>query len=85
MYVRYEPYIDGCKKINRMLEDLARRMSWCKFLRLHRFKANPNFDEIALPVVMVYKGGELVENWVKVTDDLPPDFIIDDVQVSRAT
>jgi hypothetical protein len=76
----YEPYIDDCKKINRLLESLARKMSWCKFLRLHCFKANPNFDVIALPVIMVYKGGELVENWVKVTDDLPPDFGLDDIQ-----
>jgi hypothetical protein len=28
-------------------------------------KANNTFDPIALPVIMVYKAGELVENWVK--------------------
>ncbi|GMH99374.1 hypothetical protein TrLO_g14578 [Triparma laevis f. longispina] len=76
----YEPYVDDCKKINKLLEQLARRMNWCKFLRLHCFKANPNFDPIALPVLMVYKGGELAHNFVKVTDDLPTDFTIDDVQ-----
>jgi hypothetical protein len=26
----YEPHVDACKKINRLLEDLARRMNWCK-------------------------------------------------------
>mmetsp|Transcript_17301 Transcript_17301/g.34717 ORF Transcript_17301/g.34717 Transcript_17301/m.34717 type:complete len:325 (+) Transcript_17301:441-1415(+) len=76
----YEPYVPACKSINNMLENLARRMKWCKFLRLHCFKANPNFDPIALPVLMVYKGGELAHNYVKVTDELPKDFTVDDLQ-----
>ena len=72
--------MDACKKINAMLDRLARTMFWCKVLRLHCFKANPNFDPIALPVIMVYKGGELVQNFVKVTDDLPKDFKMEDLQ-----
>ncbi|GMI24920.1 hypothetical protein TrRE_jg7189, partial [Triparma retinervis] len=76
----YEPYVEGCKRINNMLEDLARRMTWCQFVRLHCFKANPNFDPIALPVIMLYRGGELVENFVKATDALPNDFKVADLQ-----
>ncbi|GMI29938.1 hypothetical protein TrCOL_g6438 [Triparma columacea] len=76
----YEPYVPACKRINNMLEELARRMTWAQVVRLHCFKANPNFDPIALPVIMLYRGGELVDNFVKVTDALPNDFKVDDLQ-----
>mmetsp|Transcript_16236 Transcript_16236/g.33364 ORF Transcript_16236/g.33364 Transcript_16236/m.33364 type:complete len:367 (+) Transcript_16236:44-1144(+) len=76
----YEPYVEGCKRINNMLDELSRRMRWCQVARLHCFKANPNFDPVALPVIMVYRGGEMVENFVKVTDVLPKDFKVDDLQ-----
>jgi hypothetical protein len=75
----YEPYIKACKDINKMLEVLARRMPFAKFLRLHAHKANANFDPIGLPVIMVHRGGELIHNFTRVTDDLPPDFKEDDV------
>jgi len=76
----YEPYVEGCKRINGMLDTLAKRMTWCQFVRLHCFKANPNFDPIALPVIMIHRGGDLVNNFVKVTDDLPKEFKAEDLQ-----
>lgn len=76
----YEPGIPECKKVNRFLEGLARDMPWVRFLRLHAMKANMNIDHIALPIVMVYKAGELEQNFCRVQDDLPKDFTAADVR-----
>jgi len=76
----YEPYVPACKQLNKYLEDLARRMPFAKFLRLHAFKANNNMDPVALPILMIHKGGELLHNLVRVSDDLPKEFTIEDVK-----
>ena len=76
----YEPYVPACKQLNKILEELARRMPYAKFLRLHAFKANSNLDPVALPILMIHKGGELLHNLVRCSDDLPKDFTLEDVK-----
>jgi len=66
--------------INRYLEELARRLPYAKFLRLHAFKANSNLDPVALPIIMIHRGGELIHNLVRVSDDLPKDFLLEDLK-----
>jgi len=76
----YEPYVPACKELNKIFEELARRMPYAKFLRLHAFKANSNLDPVALPILMIHKGGELLHNLVHCTDELPKDFTLNDVK-----
>jgi hypothetical protein len=76
----YSPNIKECVKVNKHLEELARRMSWAKFLRMHSLKANMNIDEIALPVMMIYRNGVLEQNLVRVQDEMQQDWRVPDLQ-----
>lgn len=79
----YEEYHAGCRKLNGVLEGLARRMAGLQFLRLRATSAQPDFDPIALPTLMVYRGGQLVESLLRVTDEMGgerADFSMDDVE-----
>ena len=35
---------------------------------------------ICLPAILIYRGGELIHNLVRFTDDLPKRFGVDDVR-----
>jgi hypothetical protein len=79
----YEEYHAGCRKLNGVLENLARRMPSLRFLRLRATAAQPDFDPVALPTLMVYRGGELLESLLRVTDEMGgerADFGVDDVE-----
>ena len=52
---------------------------FARFLRLKAFSVNPDFDVIALPTVMIHKGGQLVHNLTKILDHLPKRFGVNDV------
>ncbi len=43
--------------------------SYARFLRLRAFAVDPAFDTLALPVLMVYKNGQLIGNVVRVCDE----------------
>eukprot|EP01128_Nolandella_sp_AFSM9_P000254 TRINITY_DN10426_c0_g1_i1.p1 TRINITY_DN10426_c0_g1~~TRINITY_DN10426_c0_g1_i1.p1 ORF type:complete len:274 (-),score=76.34 TRINITY_DN10426_c0_g1_i1:1180-2001(-) len=75
----YEDYIAPCIRINAILTPLAGRYPRTKFCRIRSKVAQAGFDEVGLPVLLVYRGGELVRSFVHVTDDLPSHFDFDDV------
>lgn len=43
--------------------------SYARFLRLRAFAVDPAFEKLALPVLMVYKNGQLIGNFVRVCDE----------------
>ena len=47
---------------------------------MHLPEANSNLDMICLPAILIYRGGELIHNLVRFTDDLPKRFSVDDVR-----
>lgn len=76
----YEPFVSHCNTLNRYLEELARTMSFARFVRLRALEASKTFDLIGLPAVVMYKGGKLVHNLTRVTEHLPDKFTKEDVQ-----
>lgn len=55
-------------------EELSYELSSLTMVRYAKVKSTilkKNFDEIGLPVLIVYRGGNLVKNWTRVTDYLP--------------
>lgn len=73
----YEPSVPSCNKLNTHLEQAARQMSYASFLRMRPKKG---FDTIALPVLIIYRNGELIHNWIRVVPDyLPNSYAYDDV------
>lgn len=73
-------YIPPCKRINHAFESLAKKYPKTKFCRIRSkgvfffiphnwcspLVAQAGFDEIGLPVIIVYRGGELLKSFVKV-------------------
>lgn len=66
----YEPTIKECAMLHSTLEKVAACMNYAKFIEVEALQANPDLDTICLPALLVYRGGELVHNLVRFTDEL---------------
>eukprot|EP00814_Leptocylindrus_danicus_P017231 CAMPEP_0116041002 /NCGR_PEP_ID=MMETSP0321-20121206/24736_1 /TAXON_ID=163516 /ORGANISM="Leptocylindrus danicus var. danicus, Strain B650" /LENGTH=344 /DNA_ID=CAMNT_0003521007 /DNA_START=180 /DNA_END=1214 /DNA_ORIENTATION=- len=76
----YEPTLYACEVLNRSLEHVARSMAHVKFLRLQALQASADFDPIVLPTLMVYRAGALVQNLIRVSDELPCGYGANDLE-----
>jgi hypothetical protein len=76
----YEPSISASRMLHLALDKVAQAMEYAKFIEVKALDANPNLDLICLPAILVYKGGNLVCNMIKVTDELPKAFTAEDVK-----
>jgi len=74
----FQPHVAPCTKINSFLVQIARKYLLTKFCTIKSTDAKAGFDEIGLPVVMVYRAGELLQSFVRVHEDLPQHFDVDD-------
>jgi thiol-disulfide isomerase/thioredoxin len=74
----FQPHIAPCLKINSYLGQIARKYPLTKFCTIKSTDAKAELDEIGLPVVLVYRAGELIHNIIRVHEDLPQHFDIDD-------
>lgn len=71
-----------CKKINNMLNILAKEHKNVKFCKILSVVAglSLNFKISGIPAFLVYKNKQLVGNFVRVTDDLGDDFCETDIE-----
>lgn len=76
----YNDRVKSCRTLNRCFEELARSHAHVKFLRLASSESPQEFDEVAFPVLSVYRAGDLVDTWVRITDRLGECFTADDVE-----
>jgi hypothetical protein len=76
----YEPYIHACQSMNRALEIIAKSAPHVKFLRMLSGQTGDDYDHVALPTLMVYKGKELVACSTRVMDDIGENFSKGDVE-----
>lgn len=72
----------GCKLMNKRLHDLSHLYPQVKFCKLLSSAAgmSSNFKSDGVPALLVYKGGQMVGNFVRVTDELGDEFYTDDVE-----
>uniref|UniRef100_A0A224XH67 Putative conserved phosducin-like protein n=1 Tax=Panstrongylus lignarius TaxID=156445 RepID=A0A224XH67_9HEMI len=78
----YESSIPACKVMNQCLNALCKQYSNVKFCKIvgssagmsHRFKVD------GVPALLVYKEGQIIGNFVRVTDDLGNEFYEGDVE-----
>lgn len=71
----FEPAISSCVRINRFLEEIAATsMQNVKFLRMQASSNQIEVDRVALPILNIYKGGELVQALVAVANELGGEF-----------
>lgn len=78
----YEEHVPGCKTMNRCLTELSQDYVQVKFCKLLSTSAgmSKNFKVGGVPALLIYKGGQMVGNFVRVTDDLGDEFYVGDVE-----
>ncbi|KAK5879343.1 hypothetical protein CesoFtcFv8_024657 [Champsocephalus esox] len=72
----FEPEVPGCEAMRGSLMCLAQEYPLVKFcsVRSSAISTSALFRDSALPALLVYKAGELIGNFVRVTDQLGEDF-----------
>lgn len=78
----YEDNVSGCEAMNGCLISLAEEYSYVKFCRILGSVAglSKQFKEFGVPTLLVYKNGQVIGNFVHVTDHLGTDFYSSDVE-----
>lgn len=78
----YEQNVAACRCMNECLERMAREMHTIKFCKILSTKAGTSvsFKKSALPALLAYKNGQVVGNFVRITDDLGEEFYDGDVE-----
>lgn len=78
----HEADVPGCDSMAGSLLCLAQEYPLVKFcsVRGSAIGTSPLFRGSALPALLVYKGGDLIGNFVRVTDQLGEDFFAVDVE-----
>lgn len=76
----YEPYVRACSTLNKFLEGLGRKHTHTRFLRLRASATRQAVDEVALPMLVVYQGGKVVETLARVHEEFADSFTQDDVE-----
>ncbi|KAM9735367.1 phosducin-like protein [Menidia menidia] len=78
----YEPEAAGCEAMRGSLLCLAREYPLVKFcsVRSAAISTSALFRASALPALLVYKAGELIGNFVRLTDQLGEDFFAVDLE-----
>ncbi|KAM3842452.1 phosducin-like protein [Diretmus argenteus] len=78
----YEPEVPGCEAMSGSLLCLAQEYPLIKFcsVRSAAISTSTLFRGSALPALLVYKGGDLIGNFVRVTDQLGEDFFAVDLE-----
>nr|XP_034979878.1 phosducin [Zootoca vivipara] len=78
----YEDGIKGCEALNSSLSCLAAEYSTVKFCKIKASNtgAGDRFSTDVLPTLLVYRGGELVSNFISVTEQFSEEFFAVDVE-----
>ncbi|KAJ3126158.1 Phosducin-like protein 2 [Physocladia obscura] len=66
----YQPEIESCRLVNEYLQELAPQFKHIKMVKILSTKADATFDVVALPALLIYKGGNLEKSLLRITDDI---------------
>lgn len=78
----YDENVPGCDVMNGCLISLAKEYPLVKFCKIIGSAVNvsKNFKKEGIPALLVYKNGEVIGNFIHVTDYLGEDFFSTDVE-----
>ncbi|XP_011705423.1 PREDICTED: phosducin-like protein isoform X2 [Wasmannia auropunctata] len=78
----YEDNVSGCEAMNGCLISLAEEYPYVKFCKILGSIAgvSKQFKKFGVPTLLVYKNGQVIGNFVHVTDHLGVDFYSSDVE-----
>ncbi|XP_017772860.1 PREDICTED: phosducin-like protein [Nicrophorus vespilloides] len=78
----YENNVPACRLMNEAFEELSKIYQSVKFCAIIGSHAGLSrcFKNNGVPAILIYKAGQVVGNFVRLTDDLGNDFDVEDVQ-----
>ncbi|XP_071452680.1 phosducin-like protein [Hetaerina americana] len=78
----YEELVNGCEAMNGCLIHLSQKYNEVKFCKMKGSLAglSHHFKVSGVPALLVYKSGQLVGNFVRLTDEFGEDFFACDVE-----
>lgn len=78
----YEENSEACHVTNMCLQELCVEYPQVKFCKIIASKAgmSKNFKSFGVPAILVYKSGQLVGNFIKISNELGSDFSKEDLQ-----
>ncbi|KAF7268980.1 hypothetical protein GWI33_017964 [Rhynchophorus ferrugineus] len=78
----YDDHVDACRVMNKSLLQLSKIYLNVKFCAVvaSQVGVSREFKLEGVPALLVYKSGNIIGNFVKMSDDLGRDFQIEDVQ-----
>ncbi|XP_050312169.1 phosducin-like protein [Anthonomus grandis grandis] len=78
----YEDHVEPCRILNECLKKLSKIYETVKFGAIIASTAgvSKKFKSDGVPALLVYKSGNLIGNFVRLTDDLGERFEVEDVQ-----
>lgn len=78
----YENDVEACRTMNNCLKHLAKFYNNVKFCAILGSCAgiSQKFKTDGVPALLVYKSGNMVGNFVRVSNELGSDFVYEDVQ-----
>ncbi|CAD7080927.1 unnamed protein product [Hermetia illucens] len=78
----YENNIPGCKTLNSCLDTLAAEHKHIKFCKICSTAAGTSlaFKTKGLPAILVYRGNQVIGNFVRLTDELSDEFYPSDLE-----
>ncbi|KFP28050.1 Phosducin [Colius striatus] len=78
----YEDGIKGCEALNSSLACLAAEYTTVKFCKIKASNtgAGDRFSNEVLPTLLVYKGGELLSNFISISEQFNEEFFAADVE-----
>jgi len=78
----YEPNSDGCTAMNGSIECLASEYVNVKFCKILSTAAglSKHFKASGVPALLIYRAGQLMGSFVRMTDQLGDDFFANDVE-----
>ncbi|XP_022296569.2 phosducin-like protein [Crassostrea virginica] len=78
----YENNVEACESMNGSLNCLAQEYPTVKFckIRASDTSLSHKFSQNGVPALLIYKGGELIGNFVRLSDELGEDFYATDIE-----
>lgn len=78
----YDERVTACKVLNTCLEQLAKEYAHVKFCKINGSVAgmSTRFKQHGLPALLIYKDGQVIGNFIRVSDELGDEFFASDVE-----
>lgn len=78
----YEEHVEACRTMNLCLKNLCKLYQEVKFCAIIGSRAglSREFKDKGVPALLIYKSGQLVGNFVRLTDDLGNEFTAEELQ-----